>query len=128
MGTHTNNIWRLPNPSDISKDVVSVDGQDGLKIGDGGTFIGAVVKYAPSINPASVAADTSVEQTFSVPGLKVATDIVLAINKPTVTAGLSIGGFRVSADDTLAITFVNSTAAPIDAAAETYAVVVATFN
>lgn len=112
----------------VETDIIDVDDVKGMKVGAAGSYLGQLAKYTPSINPASVAANTSAEQTFSVPGLKVATDVVLAINKPTVTAGLSIGGFRVSADDTLAITFVNSTAAPIDAAAETYEVVVGTFN
>lgn len=75
-----------------------------------------------SINPASVSGNTSVEQTFTLPGLQVG-DLILEVIKPTVSAGLSIGGQRVSAKDTLAITFVNSTASPIDAAAETYTIV-----
>ena len=123
-------IYRLPLPSDISKDVISVDDAKGLKLGSdaAAASLTQIKKYTPSINPASVAADTSVEQTFSVPGLKVATDHVLVCEKPTVSAGLDIGNVRVSADDTLAITFQNSTAAPIDAAAETYTLFVATFQ
>lgn len=72
-----------------------------------------------TFDPASVAANTSVEQTVTVPGLKLG-DYIAEVAKPTLTAGLSIAGTRVSAANTLAITFVNSTAAPIDAASETY--------
>lgn len=75
-----------------------------------------------TINPASVAAATTAEQTFTVAGLKL-NDIVY-VTKPTVTAGLGIAGARVSAADTLAIAFVNATASPIDAASETYTVTV----
>ena len=72
------------------------------------------------IDPASVATITTAEQTFTVPGLEV-TDVVF-VNKPTLTAGLGIAGARVSAADTLAITFVNPTAGAIDAASQTYLV------
>ena len=78
-------------------------------------------RYTVTVNPASVAANTSAEQTFACTGLLV-TDLVV-VSKPTLTAGLSIGSSRVSAADTLAITFVNSTAAPIDAASESYQVI-----
>lgn len=74
------------------------------------------------IDATSVAANTSAEQTFTVDGLKV-TDTVF-VNKPDLDAGLAIGNTRVSADDTLAITFVNSTAAAIDPAAENYKILV----
>lgn len=39
-----------------------------------------------TIDPASVAANTTAEQTFTVPGLK--TGCAVFVNKPTATAGL----------------------------------------
>lgn len=75
-----------------------------------------------TINPASVAAATSAEQTFTVTGLKVG-DCV-EVTKPTATAGLGIVNARVSAADTLAITFMNATAGAIDAPAEVYTILV----
>lgn len=75
-----------------------------------------------SINPASVGANTSAEQSFTLPGLQIG-DVILDVIKPTLTAGLSLSSARVSAANTLAVTFVNSTAAPIDAAAETYTII-----
>jgi hypothetical protein len=71
-----------------------------------------------SLNVASVAANTSAEQTFTVAGLKVG-DFV-QVSKPSLSAGLVISTARVSAADTLAITFGNLTGSPIDPAAETY--------
>ena len=71
-----------------------------------------------SINVASVAANTSAEQAFTVPGL-LPGDFV-RVTKPSLSAGLVIGNARVSAPDTLAITFGNLTGSPIDPAAETY--------
>lgn len=75
-----------------------------------------------TIDPASVAAATSAEQTFTVTGLKVGDQV--AVSKPTATAGLGIVNARVSAADTLAITFMNATAGAIDAGSETYTILV----
>lgn len=61
---------------------------------------------------AQVAMNTTAEQTFTVNGLKLG-DIVVALNKPALQAGLGIVNARVSADNTLAITFVNATGSGI---------------
>lgn len=76
-----------------------------------------------TFDPASVAANTSSEQTVTITGLKT-TDIILKVTKPTHTAGFFIGGARASAANTLAIQTVNCTASAIDAASETYTVTV----
>lgn len=62
---------------------------------------------APTLTPLGVASSTSAEQAFTVTGVKVG-DIVLA-NKPTAQAGLGVVNVRVSAANTVAITFNNST-------------------
>lgn len=92
----------------------------------GETALLSIKRYTVSINPASVAAATTAEQTFTVTGVQ-AGDIVLSINKPTVTAGLGIANYRVSAADTVAITFVNATAGAVDAGAEDYEIIVGRF-
>lgn len=80
-----------------------------------------------ALTPAQVAANTSAEQTFTVTGLKVG-DYV-GVNKPTAQAGLAIVGCRVSATDTLAITFGNFTASPITpTAGESYVIHVVRLN
>ena len=71
-----------------------------------------------TFNPASVATITTAEQTTTVVGLKVG-DFVFW-QKPTNTAGVGVVNARVSAADTLAITFVNPTAGSVDAASETW--------
>lgn len=86
-----------------------------------GNLYGAYIISA-TLDPASVAAATSAEQTFTVTGLKT-TDQV-KVSKPTATAGLGIVNVRVSAADTLAITFMNATASPIDAGSEVYTLTV----
>lgn len=89
-------------------------------LGVSGTAITQMRVYSQALDPASVAANTTAEQTFTVTGL--ATTDKVFVNKPSNTAGLGIVNARVSAVDTLAITFGNFTAAPIDAASETYTI------
>lgn len=73
-------------------------------------------------NPASLAANTTAEQSVTVSGLKVG-DIIISIIKPTLSAGLGVLQGRVSAADTLTIQLINTTAAPINAGEEVYSVV-----
>lgn len=83
-----------------------------------------------ALTPAAVATITTVEQTFTVTGLSVgdglnAPDQILSISKAAHQAGLAITGARVSAADTLKITFVNPTAGSITpTAGELYTIVV----
>lgn len=64
-----------------------------------------------TLSPAQVNTVTAPEQTFTVPGLQVG-DFV-QVQKPTAQAGLGIVGSRVTAANTLGITFVNPTAGNI---------------
>jgi hypothetical protein len=77
--------------------------------------------YKITLSPASVANATSAEQTFTVPGLILGDQV--SVSKPTTQAGLGIVNSRVSAANTLAITFLNTTAATITpTASEAYIV------
>lgn len=73
-----------------------------------------------ALTPASVAANTSAEQTFTVAGLVAGGKV--SVTKPSVTSGLALAGARISAANTLAITFANNTASAIVPPAETYQV------
>lgn len=64
-----------------------------------------------TLSPASVAANTTAEQTFTVNGILLS-DFVL-IQKPTAQAGLGIVGSRATANGSIGITFANTTASPI---------------
>ena len=76
-----------------------------------------------TLTPAAIVLNTTAEQTFTVNGL-LAGDVV-CVNKPTAQAGLGIVGCRVSAANTLAITFSNNTGSSITpTAAQVYKVVV----
>lgn len=77
-----------------------------------------------TFDPAAVATITTAEQDITVLGVKVG-DIVLCVNKPTLTAGVGIVNARVKAADTVSVQFVNPTAASVDPASETYTFVIA---
>lgn len=80
---------------------------------------GTVSVAAVTVTAASVAPNTTNEQTFTVTGAAVGQ--VVAVQKPTVNAGVGIVGIRVSATNTVAITYANDTAATITpTAGETY--------
>lgn len=82
-------------------------------------------RLTATLTPAIVAANTTAEQTFTVSGVALATDYCVGVSKPTAQAGLGIVGWRVSADNTIAITFSNNTGAGITpTAAQTYQFIV----
>jgi hypothetical protein len=87
---------------------------------NGGTALTKAVVYAPSITPASVAAATVAEQTFTVTGLTTADKVI--VNPPAISNATGIAGARVSAADTLAIRFVNPTAGALTPTSGTYTV------
>lgn len=91
----------MPGPSDISLGNLQLD-----------------MLLAVSLTPVSVAANTTAEQTFTVNGLIVG-DFVL-VQRATSQAGLGIVGARVSAANTLAVTYVNASAGPLVPTAEQY--------
>ena len=85
-------------------------------------------KYCPVLSPASIAANVTAEQTFTVTGLPFTVNPSnVVVNKQSHQYGLGISGARVTAANTLGITFENVTAAAITpTAGETY--VVGCFN
>ena len=79
--------------------------------------------YSMSVTPASVAANTSGEQAFSPGNIStIPANSFVLVNKPTSTAGLGLGGARVSGAGVVAITFLNPTATAIVPPVETYLV------
>lgn len=74
-----------------------------------------------TISPASVAAATVAEQSFTLTGLIVGDQVT--VSKPTFQAGLAVVSARVTAANTIAIAFINPTASPIvPTASEVYTV------
>lgn len=76
-----------------------------------------------TLSPVSVANATSAEQTFAATGIGLLVGDLVLVQKPTAQAGLGLVGSRVSAADTLAITFGNFTSATITpTASENYTI------
>lgn len=71
----------------------------------GNVFSTTVIKQ--SITAASVGANTTAEQTFTVPGLKLGDHVV--VNPPGVTTGVLLVNARVSAANTIALQYMNTT-------------------
>ena len=78
--------------------------------------------FSLALTPVAVAANTAAEQTFSATGIGLLPTDVVSVSKPSAQAGLGIVNVRVSATDTLAITYGNFTTASITPTAETYIV------
>jgi hypothetical protein len=80
--------------------------------------------FSVTLSPASVAPNTSAEQTFSATGIGLLSTDLVVVQKPTAQAGLVLGGARPTATaDQLAITFGNLTAATITpTASEVYVI------
>lgn len=74
---------------------------------------------APVLTPAQVLQATTAVQNFTVPGL-LTTDIVRVHFAGVSTAGVFVCSSRVSAADTLALTFANVTAGALTPAAGVY--------
>lgn len=78
-----------------------------------------------ALSPALIVLNTTAEQTFTVPGVR-ASDTLVSVVKPTAQAGLAIVGWRVTADNTVGITFGNVTGSSITpTAGQTYLFVLA---
>lgn len=104
--------------------IIDVDDANGLKVGAAGSALKEIRKYTATVDPANIAAAGTAEETFTVTGVQTG-DVVLACVKPTHTANFGIVNCRVSAANTVAITF--QAEAAVNAASETYTFVVARF-
>ena len=84
------------------------------------TTIPANLQISATLTPAAVAASTIVEQTFTVPGVPSGL-VAIQANKPTTQAGLGLLGARVVSNNTVALTFINTTAGTLTpTAGQTY--------
>ncbi len=84
------------------------------------TPLNPVQMYYPTLNATTCAASTTVEATTTVTGLLVSSSVI--VNKPTYTAGIAILNARVSAANTLAVTYGNFTTSSINVPSEVYTV------
>jgi len=89
----------------------------------GTTFVTKTITYSIVLTPVSVAANSIVEQTFTLASVISLTDTIIGIKKNPQT-GLGIVGERVVSDDLIGITYINNTGAPIVPTVETYKIVI----
>lgn len=83
-----------------------------------------LVALTPTLTSVAVATITSAEQSYTVPGLLVG-DIVVSVNRPNNTpVGVGIVNARVSAANTLALTWVNPTAGSVTPGAGVFSLVI----
>lgn len=83
-----------------------------------GSVAYSFVLQFPVAAGAAIGAATTVERTYTVPGLVVGD--VVTVNKPQLDAGLALVNARVSAADTLALQFANVTAGGLSITASNY--------
>lgn len=116
---YTNHATNQAAESDLINQLVagSATPNTALSFSDGilysvlANLVASLRRYTATLSPSIVAANTSAEQTFTVTG--VTTGDVVVVNKPTAQAGLGIVGVRVTAADTVGITFMNATGSGI---------------
>jgi hypothetical protein len=77
-----------------------------------------LMMYSQALATSAIAATTSAEVTTTVTGLVVSSSVI--INKPTCTPGLLVTNARVSAANTLAVSYMNMTTTSINVPSETY--------
>lgn len=82
------------------------------------THVPLTVRVDATIDPASVSANTTAEEAFTVEGARDGDMVV--VTKPTHTAGLGIVNARVSDTDEVSITFMNPTGSGVNPPSETY--------
>ncbi|MES2904821.1 MAG: hypothetical protein V4696_11605 [Pseudomonadota bacterium] len=93
----------------------------GVAVGTSGTELSQIKVYSQTITPASVAAATVAEQTFTVTGLTTADKVI--VNPAAIANATGIAGARASAADTLAVRFVNPTAGALTPTAGTWTII-----
>ncbi len=90
----------------------------------GNVFSTTVVRL--TLTPAAVNTITAVEQTFTVPGVKLGDHI--SVNPPGTTSGAIIGAARASAANQIAIQFVNPTVGSVTPLAGAHTILVTRFD
>ncbi len=87
----------------------NVSGNPGTVTPNGETYVMSAFKgnlvNTVTLTPSSVASNSVVEQTFTVPGLQ--PGMIVALQKPTEQAALAVGNVRVPSANTLAVQYLN---------------------
>jgi len=86
------------------------------------TFNGLTYTALP-ISPGTIAANTSAAVPVTLNGI-LTTDVIISVNKPTVTAGVDTGSAIITAANKASIVFQNSSASGVGLPTETYIFVI----
>lgn len=97
--------WKDTNGNDQVVIGLQSGGSYGITMGPGGVPVTQIAVYAVALTPTSVAAGTVSRQTFTVNGLTTADKVI--VNPPAMTTNAALAAARVSAANTLELTFVN---------------------
>lgn len=113
LGTNTTERIRITSAGNVGigtsspSALLHVSGS--AKLGGDGTAILGVKIYTPTLTPVAVVLPATTQtETFSVSGLSTSDSIF--VNQPAQTSGIVIAGYRVSATNTLEITWANALA------------------
>lgn len=94
----------------------------------GSSYITHWKVYTVTLTPSSLATIIANEEAFAVPGLRVGDVVVGGGPQYDLTTAVLAGNMRVSADDTLSVSFVNPTAGALVPAAGEWKVYVIRFK
>lgn len=118
VGTHNGSVGATTPSTGV---FTTLSASTSAAVGAAGTAITQIAVYSQTVTPASVAAATVAEQTFTVTGLTTADKVL--VNHAAFGNATGIAGVRVSAANTLAVSFVNPTAGALVPAAGTWSIV-----
>lgn len=86
-------------------------------------YPGGVDVVEATVDPASIAANTTGETAVAISGIRAGKSAVVFVNPPsTLNAGMGVAGAYVSADDEVKIRLLNTTAGAIDVASATWVI------
>lgn len=109
----------MPKFLGVAKDEVdSLKVKQALSVGVGSAPIAVMTKVLATLTPASVAAASVLDQAFAIPGFK-AGDFV-GITPPLLVPGVTAVCARCTVDNSVTVTFVNTTAGALVPAAGQY--------
>ena len=96
---NTGSVLQYRDNASTTRSLVSTTQSGGMQL----------LKLTSSITPASVAVNSCAEQSFTISGIN-SGDVILSILQPSTSSpgtNIAIGGFRVSAANTVAVQFCN---------------------
>lgn len=79
--------------------------------------------YKVAVATSSVAATTTTDQTSTITGIQ-ANDVIAGVSKPSYQAGIGIAGYRVTAANTVGVTYISQSSGAVTSTLEAYGITV----